>query len=52
MHVVFGEVLEGFEIVKKIENVPKSSGDKPDKVVKISKIDTAKLPSEGIHVEL
>ncbi|MCJ1239811.1 Peptidyl-prolyl cis-trans isomerase B [Varicellaria rhodocarpa] len=36
-HVVFGEVLEGYDIVEKVENVPKGSGDKPSKTVKIAK---------------
>ncbi|KAJ5673811.1 Peptidyl-prolyl cis-trans isomerase B [Penicillium macrosclerotiorum] len=36
-HVVFGEVLEGYEIVDKIQNVPKGRGDKPEKAVKIVK---------------
>lgn len=49
---MFGEVIEGLDIVHKIENVPRNSGDKPNKVVKISKIDTKELPPEGIHVEL
>jgi cyclophilin family peptidyl-prolyl cis-trans isomerase len=29
-HVVFGEVVEGMEIVRKIEDVPKNASDKPD----------------------
>jgi cyclophilin family peptidyl-prolyl cis-trans isomerase len=29
-HVVFGEVVEGMDVVRAIENVPKSSGDKPE----------------------
>ncbi|GIJ82322.1 peptidyl-prolyl cis-trans isomerase B [Aspergillus pseudoviridinutans] len=36
-HVVFGEVLEGYEIVEQIENVPKGPGDKPAQTVKIVK---------------
>jgi len=36
-HVVFGEVLEGYDIVDKIQNVPKGRGDKPEKAVKIVK---------------
>ncbi|KAL3418197.1 Peptidyl-prolyl cis-trans isomerase B [Phlyctema vagabunda] len=51
-HVVFGEVLEGYEIVEAIENVPKGSGDKPIKPVKISKSGELPVPEEGIHVEL
>ncbi|KAF2832549.1 peptidyl-prolyl cis-trans isomerase B [Ophiobolus disseminans] len=51
-HVVFGEVLEGYEIVDKIENVPKGSGDKPVKPVKIAKSGELEVPEEGIHAEL
>ncbi|KAL8874665.1 MAG: hypothetical protein Q9174_000005 [Haloplaca sp. 1 TL-2023] len=47
-HVVFGEVLEGYDVVEKIENVPKGMGDKPSKTVKISK--SGEL--EGSHEEL
>jgi peptidyl-prolyl cis-trans isomerase B (cyclophilin B) len=51
-HVVFGEVLEGYEIVEKIENVPKGAGDKPTKKVTISKSGELEVPEEGIHAEL
>ncbi|KAG8745208.1 Peptidyl-prolyl cis-trans isomerase B [Ceratobasidium sp. 414] len=36
-HVVFGKVIEGMEIVKKIEDVPKGPGDKPKEAVIIVK---------------
>jgi len=51
-HVVFGEVLEGYDVVEKIENVPKGAGDKPLKTVKIAKSGELEVPAEGIHVEL
>jgi len=51
-HVVFGEVLEGYDIVEKIENVEKGPGDKPAKTVKIAKSGELEVPEEGIHVEL
>ncbi|KAK0720510.1 peptidyl-prolyl cis-trans isomerase B [Lasiosphaeris hirsuta] len=51
-HVVFGEVLEGFEIVEKIEAAPTQAGDKPTKQVKIAKSGELEVPPEGIHVEL
>lgn len=51
-HVVFGEVLEGYEIVEKIENVKTARGDKPEATVKIAKSGELPVPEEGIHVEL
>jgi len=51
-HVVFGEVLEGYEIVEKIENAETQPGDKPAKTVKIVKSGELEVPAEGIHVEL
>ncbi|RVD81156.1 uncharacterized protein DFL_009031 [Arthrobotrys flagrans] len=46
-HVVFGEVLEGYEIVDKIQNVPKNYGDKPLVTVKIAKSGSLPVPEEG-----
>jgi peptidyl-prolyl cis-trans isomerase B (cyclophilin B) len=51
-HVVFGEVLEGYEIIDKIQNVDKNPGDKPKKTVKIAKSGELEVPPEGIHAEL
>ena len=51
-HVVFGEVLEGYDIVEKVENVAKGAGDKPSKTVKIAKSGELEVPEEGIHVDL
>lgn len=51
-HVVFGEVLEGYDIVEKIENVEKGQGDKPAKPVKIVKSGELPKPEEGTHAEL
>lgn len=51
-HVVFGEVLEGYEIVDKIQTVPKNPGDKPKEKVTIVKSGELEVPEEGIHVEL
>jgi len=51
-HVVFGEVLEGYDVVEKIENVENIPGDKPVKTVKIAKSGELEVPEEGIHAEL
>ena len=51
-HVVFGEVVEGYDVVEKIENVEKGAGDKPSKTVKIAKSGELEVPEEGIHAEL
>ncbi|KAH0565709.1 hypothetical protein GP486_000901 [Trichoglossum hirsutum] len=51
-HVVFGEVLEGYDVVEQIENVPKGGGDTPAEDVKIVKCGELPVPEEGIHVEL
>ncbi|KAK4941341.1 Peptidyl-prolyl cis-trans isomerase B [Elasticomyces elasticus] len=45
-HVVFGEVLEGYDIVEKIENVPKGAADRPVKAVKIVKSGELEVPPE------
>lgn len=51
-HVVFGEVLEGYDVVEKIENCKKGMGDKPAKTIKIAKSGEIEVPAEGIHAEL
>lgn len=50
--MVFGEVLEGYDVVEKIENVPKGPGDKPSSTVKIAKSGELEKPEEGSHAEL
>ncbi|EMF10215.1 peptidyl-prolyl cis-trans isomerase B precursor [Sphaerulina musiva SO2202] len=51
-HVVFGEVLEGMDIVHKIENTPKGGNDKPTVAVTIAKSGELEVPAEGIRAEL
>ncbi|CCE88770.1 Piso0_001549 [Millerozyma farinosa CBS 7064] len=41
-HVVFGEVIDGFDVVKYMEGVPTSSGDRPRKELKI--VATGEIP--------
>ncbi|OCL08636.1 hypothetical protein AOQ84DRAFT_439454 [Glonium stellatum] len=48
-HVVFGEVLEGYDVVDKIENCEKGMGDKPAKTVKIAKSGELEMPEEDPH---
>ncbi|KAF3481637.1 peptidyl-prolyl cis-trans isomerase B [Arthroderma uncinatum] len=45
-HVVFGEVLEGYDIVDKIQNVAKGAQDRPSKEVKIVKSGEIEMPKE------
>jgi peptidyl-prolyl cis-trans isomerase B (cyclophilin B) len=49
---VFGEVLEGMDIVTKIENAKTQPGDKPEQTIKIEDSGELEVPPEGIHVEL
>jgi len=51
-HVVFGEVVDGYDVVEKIENIPKGAGDKPAKIVKVAKSGELPAPEEGTRVEL
>ncbi|OJJ41086.1 hypothetical protein ASPWEDRAFT_100771 [Aspergillus wentii DTO 134E9] len=46
-HVVFGEVLEGYDIVEQIENVPTNPGDKPKDAVKIAKSGELETDAKG-----
>ncbi|KAI9664989.1 MAG: Peptidyl-prolyl cis-trans isomerase B [Bathelium mastoideum] len=48
-HVVFGEVLEGYEIVEAIQDVDKNPGDKPKKTVKIVKSGELEVPDEDLY---
>ncbi|KAK8158998.1 peptidyl-prolyl cis-trans isomerase B [Phyllosticta citrichinensis] len=51
-HVVFGEVLEGQDVVDKIQDVPKNYADKPNVDVVVADSGELEVPSEGIRVEL
>jgi peptidyl-prolyl cis-trans isomerase B (cyclophilin B) len=51
-HVVFGEVLEGYDVVEKIERTKTQPGDRPAETIKIAKSGELEVPPEGIHVEL
>ena len=37
-HSIFGEVIEGYDVVEKISKVPRSSGDRPVKEVRIKSV--------------
>ncbi|KAI5286122.1 Peptidyl-prolyl cis-trans isomerase B, partial [Ascosphaera atra] len=52
-HVVFGEVLEGYEVVDAIQNVKKGRMDRPVEPVKIVKSGELEMPPvEGTRPEL
>ncbi|MCC6278759.1 MAG: peptidylprolyl isomerase [Oligoflexia bacterium] len=38
-HTIFGEVVEGYDVVKAISETPKDGSDRPLKEVKINKVD-------------
>ncbi|KAF4921034.1 Peptidyl-prolyl cis-trans isomerase B [Colletotrichum viniferum] len=46
-HVVFGEVLEGYDIVEKMEQAETQPGDRPVKTIKIAKSGELEVPPEG-----
>lgn len=50
-HVVFGEILEGMDIVTKIENTEKLPGDKPKVDIVIEDSGELEVPEEGIQIE-
>jgi peptidyl-prolyl cis-trans isomerase A (cyclophilin A) len=37
-HSIFGEVIEGYEVVKKISEVPRNSQDRPHKEVRVNSV--------------
>lgn len=51
-HVVFGEVLEGQDVVDEIQWVTKDRGDRPVVEVTIHKSGELEMPEEGIRAEL
>ncbi|KAF4433494.1 peptidyl-prolyl cis-trans isomerase B [Fusarium acutatum] len=48
-HVVFGEVLEGYDIVEKIENTKTGGADRPVEAVKIAKSGELDVPPEDLY---
>ncbi|KAG8622992.1 hypothetical protein KVT40_007968 [Elsinoe batatas] len=48
-HVVFGEVVEGYDIVDKVQNVKKGAGDRPSEKVVISDAGELEVPDEGAY---
>jgi peptidyl-prolyl cis-trans isomerase A (cyclophilin A) len=42
-HTIFGEVVEGYDVVQKIANSPRDSSDRPKKEVKINTVTIEKV---------
>lgn len=40
-HTIFGEVVQGYEVVEKIANVPRGAGDRPAETVTLNKVDVS-----------
>lgn len=51
-HVVFGDVLEGMEVVRKIENTTTGAMDKPVKDVVVADCGVLESTKEDVHSEL
>lgn len=49
---MFGEIVDGYDVVDKIENIAKGAGDKPAKTVKIATSGELPAPEEGTRAEL
>ena len=37
-HSIFGEVVEGYDVVEKISRLPRNSSDRPNKDVKVNSV--------------